>query len=290
MQILFKGLWRRQEDGKYGWEQSGWKDVDTTNLFQSMYNITVKDRYGKDDVAIQVYDKDVLAVRDDARIGKGRCVFCGAIIEDAEEHFKEMEAIKSCDTCYWWQKVLKSQTKETSERQAIDEKSRPYTEFIENQISVYVEGCTHGTCEGSRHREHGVTMFDADNTFFIRYPNGIPTDEELVNSVIKDFEAKWLCDDIKEANTLKHPKKFGSYTLEYYRPNEKFCLSNARNGINFKLVRHENGFEIVSDSWNTMKQNNKLIADYTDEPVKCSNEVGRFLENATGLKLCKKVV
>jgi len=49
-----------------------WKEVETSYLFHNQYNLVGNWR---------VYDKDILAVKDDARIGKGYCKTCHRVVE-----------------------------------------------------------------------------------------------------------------------------------------------------------------------------------------------------------------
>jgi len=51
-----------------------WVDVETEHLFENQYN-TEKFR---------VMDRHICAVREDARIGKGKCVYCGGLVSVGE--------------------------------------------------------------------------------------------------------------------------------------------------------------------------------------------------------------
>lgn len=51
-----------------------WVDVETDHLFTNQYNTK----------ELRVYDSQVEAVKDDARIGKGKCKYCGTMLSTGE--------------------------------------------------------------------------------------------------------------------------------------------------------------------------------------------------------------
>lgn len=53
-----------------------WHTVDTSFLFDNQYNLASGER---------VFDRDVRAVRDDARVGLAKCPYCGAIVPEGEQ-------------------------------------------------------------------------------------------------------------------------------------------------------------------------------------------------------------
>ena len=58
-----------------------WVDVETKHLFNNQYNTEY----------VRVHDSQIDEVRDDARIGKGKCCYCGALIEQGNECNKHDE-------------------------------------------------------------------------------------------------------------------------------------------------------------------------------------------------------
>jgi hypothetical protein len=51
-----------------------WIDVETDYLFKNQYNVA----------KFRIMDKHISAVRDDARIGKGKCIYCGKFVSAGE--------------------------------------------------------------------------------------------------------------------------------------------------------------------------------------------------------------
>lgn len=142
--------------------ESKWIEVETDYLFDNQYNTA----------DIRVLDSQVEAVKDDARIGKGKCKYCGTMLNDGETCTKYLTANQFEDKC----------------------------------------------------ADYGIFWFKPNNTYFLRYPNGIK--------------------NIPVEKVQLHSQKFGTYyfytdmidSLGYYR------LSNARQTINFKY--DGNTFEI----------------------------------------------
>lgn len=143
------GSWSRSKEVEAFFKENAgkWVNVETDCLFTNQYNTA----------RIRVMDRDVEAVRDDARIGKGKCKYCGRLVNAGEE-------------------------------------------------------CTHHTdCA-----KYGIEWFTTENTFFIKYPNGIP---EVKNIEIKD------------------EPKFGSFRLEHLGGvNNVYRLQNARQKFVFKYA------------------------------------------------------
>jgi hypothetical protein len=51
-------------------------EIDTKNLFDNQYNAE----------GFRIYDNDIERIEDDARIGLGRCNYCGQVAKECEEH------------------------------------------------------------------------------------------------------------------------------------------------------------------------------------------------------------
>ena len=150
-----KGLreWLQENEGK-------WFEVETDYLFHDQYNIE----------NWRIYDSMLDAVENDARIGKGKCKYCGTMVNLGE-------------TCQ----------KYTAENISI----------IGNSIS---------TCG-----EYGIDWFTPENTYFMKYPKGLPVKGKEVLS-------------IHEGN-----KKIGSYYVEKFPSLDYYRIYNCRQTINFKF-------------------------------------------------------
>ena len=65
-----------KEQKEFFIENAGkWVEIETEHLFKNQYNTK----------NYRIYDTHIDAVRDDARIGKGTCVYCGSLINEGEE-------------------------------------------------------------------------------------------------------------------------------------------------------------------------------------------------------------
>jgi hypothetical protein len=127
-----------------------WIDVETEHLFNNQYNTE----------HFRVMDMEVEAVREDARIGSGKCKYCGKMVREGEECHK------------------------------------------------------HEECE-----KYGIEWFTEVNTFFIKFPNGVPA--------VKPFPFKngYDCRELPMFGTFRLEHLNGS--LNYYR------LKNARQKFEF---------------------------------------------------------
>jgi len=61
-----------------------WLDVDTECLFSNQYNVS----------GYRVMDSHIDAVKDDARIGKGKCIYCGKLVNEGDECTHSEECTK----------------------------------------------------------------------------------------------------------------------------------------------------------------------------------------------------
>jgi hypothetical protein len=124
-----------------------WVDVETKHLFTNQYNTK----------ELRVYDSMVSAVKYDARINKGKCKYCGTMLNRGE-------------IC-----------------------------------SKYAD------CE-----KYGVEWFTTENTFFLKYPDGLP----MVETQVLSYQ--------------ENSPKIGTYHLESFPSLDYYRLSNCRKTINFK--------------------------------------------------------
>lgn len=118
--------------------------VETQHLFNDQYNAE----------GFRLYDTHISEVINDARIGKGKCKYCGKM-------------------------------------------------YNEGEICL-----NNGLCP-----QYGIEWFTEDNTFFIKYPKGLPTPEEKIS---------------------ERDSKIGSYYLESYPSLDYLRIRNSRKTINFK--------------------------------------------------------
>ena len=226
-----------------------WIEIDTTCLFNNQYNTTDGKR---------IFDQDIKAIRDDARAGMGKCRYCGAMVKRGEEekHFTEREA-QDCAGCFWQsERVTGSNVKtettvttnENGERVTV--KVRTTTDTIE-KVCRYAEsygppkgaGCTLNEC-----RRMGIEWFTPENTFFLKYPDGLDAIPEVDKLEARGFIISGCL------LNAKYFKKLGSYTLEAVLKYENgkavgidcYKIWNARRTYYF---RYENG-ELFTDKYN----------------------------------------
>lgn len=137
-----------------------WVEVETDHLFNNQYNT---------DTA-RIYDTQIDAVRDDARVNMGKCSYCGTMM-----HQKELICLK------------------------------------------------HAECP-----EHGVNWFTPENTFFLKYPNGlsVPT-KEVTQKIGTYFLSKSLIDEHYELRNCRKRMLFKFDGRMFY----------VRDGIGYKRMR-----------------------------------------------------
>lgn len=71
-----------------------WVEVDTEYLFHNQYNTTALVRAdGSFDGGYRLCDSQIDAVRNDARVGKGKCKYCGNMVNTGEGCSKHVECI-----------------------------------------------------------------------------------------------------------------------------------------------------------------------------------------------------
>lgn len=71
-----------------------WVEVDTDYLFHDQYNTaTTVNNSGEMDGGCRLYDTQIDAVRNDARIGKGKCKYCGKMVTTGQGCSKTVECI-----------------------------------------------------------------------------------------------------------------------------------------------------------------------------------------------------
>lgn len=250
-----------------------WVTIDTRHLFNDQYNVVEDNK--------RIFDRDILRMEDDVRDGLGRCGYCGALIAKnpgtvlnggilptAEEHFAAMES-KRCAECWWYRdKCIQRDVEKVPEQ--VDSVSLGGDQFRKTTVSkriitaIYEKQCTYDgqnygdqcECVNARHRDCGINWFTKENTFFLRYPNGLPVEGDLG----KLRHAGFVYEEGKI--NMEYFKKLGSYWLfadlkyEDGKPVgvSHFHVFNCRKHFNFKP--EPEGFmyaECGSFSWKHVK-------------------------------------
>lgn len=250
-----------------------WVEIDESFLSENQYNTTEGKR---------IFDADIIKIKNDARRNKGRCRYCGKIVNRGEEekHFTENEK-KSCNGCFWYNDRQDGETI-TEKTKSINENGEEVTTTIEkrkykkvctyNSSSGYSTGCTNKEC-----REYGISWFTPENTFFLAYPNGFTPDEKINANILKDFSPKWE----GSMDYKIYPHKFGSYTLEAETSNGKlryFTISNARNRVRFNIdFSKEKIVVLMYDSTFSYTVSNNFKSYH--EELKCNDNLLKFFES-----------
>ena len=226
--------WLKKNEGK-------WFNVETKCLFNNQYNLK---KY-------RVFDSMIEAVKDDARVNKGRCNYCGEIIirGKEEEHFLSKENNKDCENCFWYKEKILDRKKEDT-KNIEDCNGIRKTVFTHTYIDKYTKECTYENgCCNKECRNYDIEWFTEDNTYFLKYPNGLQLNEE------------------KELLSIHNDNiKIGNYYLEIYPSLDYYRLSSARKTINFKFDKEQKTFYIKGIGYSAMKRldipdkiNDKLI-------------------------------
>ena len=202
-----------------------WVTIDTRHLFNDQYNAIELNK--------RIFDRDILCMEDDVRGGLGRCGYCGAIVAKnpgttlnggilptAEEHFAAMES-KRCAECWWYRdRCIQRDVEKVPEQ--VDSVSLGGDQFRKTTVSkriiteIYEKQCTYDSqkygdkceCVNACHRYYGINWFTKENTFFLRYPNGLPHEGDLGKLRLAGFvynEAQLI---------MEYFKKLGSYWVD----------------------------------------------------------------------------
>lgn len=201
-----------------------WVTIDTCHLFNDQYNILENNK--------RIFDRDILCMEDDVRDGLGRCKYCGAIVAKnpgimlngsilptAEEHFAAMES-QSCAECWWYKdRCIQRDVEKIPEQ--VDSVSLGGDQFRKTTVSkriiteIYEKQCTwnqrdnrESDCTNKEHHRLGINWFTKENTFFLRYPNGLPAEGDLGKLRHAGFvynEAQLI---------MEYFKKLGSYWID----------------------------------------------------------------------------
>lgn len=261
-------------------------EIDTTCLFENQYNLfpAEGEKNGK-----RIFDAEVVRIIDDARVGMGKCGYCGALVKRGEEekHFAEMEAkIGQCDKCLWWRGKIISSSRSHSDpvRKELPDGKIEETR-VDTTIYIMQKECEYeryGGCACAEHRKHGIRWFTPENTFFLKYPdgfNGIGTGNLIANGFIKP--------NIRELRNgtyvWEYRKKIGSYYLSAivrYESGKQveitnFYLRNCRRHYDF---RFEDGKWFIHDGTFGWKQ----VPYLQGVPADVENRVKKIVKGVKG--------
>lgn len=256
-----------------------WVEIDTTCLFNNQYNVD-KER---------IFDRQISRIVDDARPGMGKCRYCGKMVKRGEEeqHFIDEEK-KTCDNCgngkacWWWMdRIVKSERGPRNVKKQIGANGEVITTTTQTVTEKYEKYCAHkekyGCCNNTEHRRMGIEWFTAENTFFIKYPNGMADFTNIDRLKLHGFEVK----DMGEWFSILYTHKLGSYELSAVnhigldkRPIiDYFRVRNCRNWYDFRI---ENG-EIYTDKygfgWYKVKTLDKIPAKIMAALISICNNV-----------------
>ena len=159
-----KVLLRKYGDKYYVWKSVEWKE--------GAYYF-----FDEDGDATEISQTNILAIKEDERVGYVACAHCGKLIkndpESIEAHYKEEEAKKNCVKCEYLR---------TSNKQFVDaaaEKNADGTYTVTQTFSASLNCCTNywskpidsedaiQSCICNLHRRKGVTTID---DVFVKYP------------------------------------------------------------------------------------------------------------------------
>lgn len=255
-----------------------WVEIDTTVLFNNQYNTTEKSGNKR------IFDKDIEEIQDDARLNKGRCRYCGAIVEKGKEreHF-EQKKFKKCsllesDNCFWKRKRILNQEHETIEKKlTCTEDVLTEYEHVKNvtKFSFYCEHnekygcCTYEQCE-----KYGIEWFTKENCFFLKYPKGYKDFTDIDFLSTNNWRQCGLYYYL-----YRHENSLGSYLLHcQVRDNEiiNFELFNSRKSIVF-LYDYKNECFIISDHLG--KSVSEYLLPETKDSPKCNKKINETVKS-----------
>lgn len=253
-----------------------WVEVDTTHLFNDQYNLK--------DYNVRVMDKDVEAVRDDARPGKVKCGYCGKMFSGMEEltaHYLEEEAnAHKCENCRNYVKCITNVDR--SETEHIDENGNQ----VVTTTRVYTWGkkCNRNACDKFEHRNHKPFVFTPENTYFMKYPNGYGAWFDSLEVPKKWKEAGFAWDSVAEVATMRNAA--GSYNISLHYHENKIAHATIYNTRKEYHISGADVLRILSNYYTveyllTFDENGNRRAEYCMEgfPKTAWKEFAWFWEN-----------
>lgn len=245
-------LLRSSSGRNYGWESATWRN--------GRYYLV--DEFGFE---AQIRETDILAVRNDERIGKVICGYCKELIDNNEEsirrHYEEQEAKRNCLSCEYLEIGKRSQqnytyTPEEDGKYTVTETyltnllcGMHYTSY-DIHSSNAERYCMHTQC-----RRNGVREIQ---DIFIQYPD--PFVRQITVDVLNEkkykfegYQSGYFVYDLRARNTLKA------------------CVNEL--GIIDHFIVYHRGWSYdmyYSDKYN--KLFNKDSGRYKDDAVYCTSE------------------
>lgn len=258
---------RRPNSVKFYEKTNGeWVDVDTTHLYDDQYDVIHAGN------TYRIMDYQIDAVRDDARVGMGRCMYCGKLVKfgEAEKHFSERE--RNCckfdkdkhitqvndAACPYIQTERVNEQTSKNEEEGYHYSRNIITTTWDDEYNVCVHKanptvfgryCQHQLC-----RVYGIKWFMPENTFFLRYPNGAPKQIPIVNK-----------------NGEKNVVQFDSYYLSYDETDNFYTIHNTRKKV--KFLRNNGQF----DDYKILAYNSTSDR-LSDIPPRIMKRVTKFFE------------
>lgn len=233
-----------------------WVKVDTAYLFNNQYNLVGVNK--------RIFDKEIKAIQNDARVGMGKCRWCGAMVKHGEEekHFAEREEKeKDCATCWYYRKEYISKPVVVMKEKNIENHGDATTKIVSEVVKRdYVMECAYkkecGKCIHHECRARGIEWFTPENTFFLKYPNGIQSFTDVDKLKIYGFHVR---EGWENSSVLHYHKNIGSYEFSARMGDDGcrlqwFELWNSRKSFRFLIVNDELFVYDVSWGWEQTKR------------------------------------
>lgn len=226
-------------------------EIDTKHLFNNQYNTADGAR---------IFDAQISRIINDVRSGLGKCRFCGAIVRPGEEekHCFEREAA-GCEKCLWrYTRVSRQDVCVSS-----DGLTKTTTRTLERGCR-YAEEFGENKCINDECRAWGVEWFTPENTFFLKFPDGLRdrTESDLLQH---GFLPGYFPGD------FRFPRKIGSYELSARCNDGKLAFYTVRNSRRQFDFRFEDGQLYVKNSKFGWKGKPRLenVPDSVYRKIKC---------------------
>ena len=243
-------------------------EIDTSFLFENQYNTMDGAR---------IFDAQIARIYDDARVGMGKCRYCGKLLKRGEEeaHFAERES-HTCDGCFWHQnKMLTCDHSKPIVKETIGDDGARIVEETKTVVTTYQKYCAYGKyagkadCNYKECRAYGIEWFTPENTFFLRFPNGfepIPAKDMNADEFIMfDNGTRWY-----------YKNKIGSYHLNIELDHggiRYYSISNCRVHYNFRRVGGTWFLYDYTFGWRSAKTLDKVPANVIEKVLQIMAEV-----------------
>lgn len=211
-----------------------WVEIDTKYLFNNQYNTLPP--HNK-----RIFDAEIQRIEDDVRDGMGKCKFCGAVVGRGGEqmHFHHKED-KTCMECWWYRdRLIETVHKPAIEEKIVNSDDTVTIRTIKEYSQTYERCCTYkGECVKFECRKHGIEWFTPENTFFLKYPNGLPAITDIDKLKIRRFDVT------SGFRYAPYWEKIGTYNLAAWlrlddcgNPEsvEHFNIHNSKRNYNFLM-------------------------------------------------------